>query len=267
MLPEIDANGLSITGPVREDNQDAILPELSLSETAGSLHAVADGMGGYAHGEVASNLALEALTSTLNDSPKAAPDKALRRGLETANLNVYKASQTMGVGRMGTTLTAAYIIGDTLHIAHIGDSRAYLIRNGKSTCLTNDHTVVGDMVRSKLISPDKVRTHVQRSILTRAIGLGMFIQPDLTRVKIQPDDYIILCSDGIWSVIDDDEFALYADHTDSPYKISQNLIDLALERETDDNCSAVTVHIQDIKTQVVHEEARSRRSWFGFLHR
>ena len=74
---------------------------------------------------------------------------------------------------MGTTLTAAYVLGDMLHLAHVGDSRAYLIRDGHATCLTEDHTMVGDMVRAKILSPDKIRTHAQRSVLNKAIGIGL----------------------------------------------------------------------------------------------
>ena len=144
------------------------------------LYALADGMGGYAHGGVASSLALETFirSSTARPGP---PLKDLRRSMESANLSVYQAAQRLGAGRMGTTLTALHLLGDTLHLAHVGDSRAYLIRAGRAICLTNDHTTVGDLVRMKVISPDKVRTHAQRSILSKAVGLGLFIQPDMTQ--------------------------------------------------------------------------------------
>src|SRR5258707_8714271 len=104
---------------------------------------------------------------------------------------------------MGTTLTAAYVYGDVLYLAHVGDSRAYLIRDGRSICLTSDHTTVGDMVRSNLISSDKIRTHAQRSILTKSVGTALFVQPDIIQQRLREGDRLVLCSDGVWSVIED----------------------------------------------------------------
>ena len=167
-------------------------------------------MGGYAHGGVASLLALESFSDTLASQNGASISKALQRGVEAANLKVYQKAQQLGAGRMGTTLTAAYVLGDMLHLAHVGDSRAYLIRDGRATCLTADHTAVGDMVRAKILSPDKIRTHAQRSVLNKAIGIGLFVQPDIIQQKLREDDRLVLCSDGVWSVIEDDDFARVA---------------------------------------------------------
>ena len=243
-IPVTDVGGLSITGPVRPDNQDAILyPDGSTSSLPGLLHAVADGMGGYSHGGVASSQALQALALTLQKMGGMRPEKALRKGVESANLDVYRTAQKLGAGRMGTTLTAAYLVGETLHLIHVGDSRAYLVREGRARCLTSDHTLVADLVRSRLIGPEKVRTHAQRSILTRAVGLGMFIQPEQVKIRLQADDRLVLCSDGIWSVVMDDEFALLAREAPDPRQLSQALVDLALARRTDDNCSVVAVHV------------------------
>jgi len=267
-LPELEIGALSVTGPVREDNQDAILyPNGSTPALAGSLHAIADGMGGYSYGGLASDLALKALTARLLDSASAAPAKALRSGVEAANLDVYKAAQSMGAGRMGTTLTAAYILGESLHLAHVGDSRLYLVRNGRAVCLTSDHTVVGDMVRSRLIPPERLRTHAQRSVLTRAVGLGLFIQPDLDKVTLQAGDTLILCSDGVWSLIEDEEFAQAAGQAASSRTLSQQLVDLALERHTDDNCSVVAVRVHGFRSEPVAEESRPERGWLSWVRK
>jgi PPM family protein phosphatase len=262
-IPVIDVGGLSVTGPVRADNQDAILyPNGSTPSMTGLLHAVADGMGGYSHGGIASRAAIQTLTLTLQGMPGMRPEKALRKGLESANLDVYKAAQKLGAGRMGTTLTAAYLVGETLHLIHVGDSRAYLVREGRARCLTSDHTVVAEMVRSRLIGPEKVRTHAQRSILTRAVGLGLFIQPELVKLRLQADDRLILCSDGVWSMVMDDEFALLTRETPDPRRLSQALVDLAIARQTDDNCSVVAVHIPGFQPGAAAQESASRRGWF-----
>jgi protein phosphatase len=262
-LPEVESSGLSVVGLVREDNQDAIhWHDTQHTPDSGLLYAIADGMGGYSHGGVASNLALEAMTHALFNG-KLPSQRALRKGIDNANLGVYNTALKMGVARMGTTLTAAFLLGCTLHLAHVGDSRAYLIRQGRATCLTIDHTTVGEMVRAKLLSANKIRTHANRSILTRAIGIGLFVQPDITQHKLQEGDRIILCSDGIWSVIEDDEFAQISNELPVE-KICKALVDLALQRETDDNASVVVFHVKKLHP-ISKENTRLENS--GWLYK
>ena len=246
-FPVIECSGLSDTGLVREDNQDSIhLPEGTHPPELGLLYAVADGMGGYAHGAMASALAIQRLAETLYHGNGKPNPKSLRRGVESANLSIYKAAERLGAGRMGTTLTAAYILEDALHLVHIGDSRAYLIRDQQATCLTADHTTVGDLVRTRLIPADKVRTHSQRSILTKSLGISLFVKPDISRHKLHEKDYLILCSDGVWSVIQDEEFAQSVMESKEVDQVCQNLVNLALDRQTDDNVSVVTIHVREL---------------------
>jgi PPM family protein phosphatase len=247
VVPVIECSGMSDVGLVREDNQDTIhLPDDRHPPELGLLYAVADGMGGYTHGAVASALAIEKLAEALFNGKSRPNQKSLKRGVESANLSIYKAAERLGAGRMGTTLTAAYILEDALHLIHVGDCRAYLIRNRQATCLTADHTTVGDLVRTRLISADKVRTHSQRSILTKSVGIGLFIKPDISRHKLQEDDYLILCSDGVWSVIQDEEFAQSVMESEGVKQISQRLVNLALNRRTDDNVSVVSIHVRKL---------------------
>lgn len=245
--PKIDSNGITDIGPVREDNQDAIrLPDDRHSPDLGLLYAVADGMGGYSNGGLASSLALQTLEHALFNGNTSPNPKALRSGVEEANLAIFKTAQRLGVGPMGTTLTAAYIVGNILHLAHVGDSRAYLIRDGRAVCLTNDHTTVGEMVRSKIISADKLRTHAQRSVLTKALGLRMFVRADILQMKLRESDRLVLCSDGVWSVIQDEEFAQAANQSPDARHLSERLVQLAFARHTDDNASAVVLYIQEL---------------------
>jgi protein phosphatase len=169
---------------------------------------------------------------------------------------------------MGSTLTAAYICDDWLHLAHVGDCRAYLVRGGKAACLTSDHTVVGDMVRSRLISAEKARTHAGRSILTKAIGLGLFIQPEIRRMRLRRDDTLILCCDGVWSVLQDEEIASLANRSASMQAIAQSLIDEAVDYQTDDNCSVVVARLRDfipVSTADLPPERKNGHGWRGFL--
>jgi protein phosphatase len=269
MLAEFESAGLSLAGPVRADNQDVILlPGPSASNFPGSLHAVADGMGGYANGELASRLAIQNLLkvvrSSETDSP---PAKTLQKASEVVNFEVYKTSQQLGSGKMGTTLTAAYIIGDFLYLLHVGDSRAYLIRHGQVTCLTSDHTLVGDLIRSRLITPEQARTHAQRSVLTHAVGLELFLQPEITQTKLQVGDRVILCSDGVWACLADQDFAAQADQSRDVHNLVQNLIDLALARETDDNCSVIAIYLRGFRYQTFEAEPRKERGWLNFFRK
>jgi protein phosphatase len=263
-IAEIESGGLSVIGPVREDNQDSIRLQ---QNNESSLFAIADGMGGYAHGGVASLLALDSFFNTLAEYKGNSVLKILQRGIDTANLKVYQKAQQLDAGRMGTTLTAAYISGDMLYLVHVGDSRAYLIRNGQAVCLTSDHTTVGDMVRAKLISPNKVRTHAQRSILTKAIGISLFIQPDILQKRLMEGDTLVLCSDGLWSALEDQQFAQVTKEAGSVDEISQRLINLALQNGADDNASVIVFYLNKL-IQISSEDENKNTSasnWFKNL--
>jgi PPM family protein phosphatase len=210
-------HGLSETGPVREENQDALLlprdplPGGSAAPTppgVGVVFALADGIGGYAHGGRASQAALQALFDACCKPANPSARRMLKRAVGAANLAVINEAARLGAARMGTTLTAACLDGARLHLAHVGDSRAYLIRGGAAKCLTQDHSLAGDLLRMGVISPAQVREHARRSVLTKAVGLALFVQPDVFSVDLRPGDRLILCSDGVWSVIQDEEFAL-----------------------------------------------------------
>lgn len=248
-LPDVESSGMSVAGLVREDNQDSIhLHDPKYGPERGRLYAIADGMGGYSLGDIASKIAIDSVSSALFSSEIPNPG-AIKTGIDTANLQVYNTAMKTGVGRMGTTITAAYLLGNTLHLGHVGDSRAYLVRDGRAACLTVDHTQVGEMVRAKLLSPEKIRTHANRSILTRAVGIGLFVKADITRQVLEEGDRIILCSDGVWSVIEDSEFGTETRnlHVD---EISQHLVDLAMKRESDDNASVVAFQVNQFHPAV-----------------
>jgi serine/threonine protein phosphatase PrpC len=260
--PELECSALSHIGPVREDNQDAVfLPEVALAQEKGYLFALADGMGGYANGALASKLALETLSNDFYNRNGTPGQVSLRKGVENANLQIFKAAQQLGSGRMGTTLTAAFICGSSLFLAHVGDSRAYLVRGQKAAVLTNDHTTVGDLVRMRVISPEKVRDHPNRSILTRSVGLTMFINPELSRFSLREGDRLLLCSDGMWSVIEDREFADLSVAAPTAQALCQSLIDLALERETDDNISVVAVFARRLQSKGAPAGGEEARRW------
>ncbi|MDR3626564.1 MAG: protein phosphatase 2C domain-containing protein [Ignavibacteriaceae bacterium] len=258
---EISSFGLSHIGNVRKDNQDAFricnLEDNESISSFGYLFGVADGMGGYAHGGIASTLALETFFETFYSANGASPIQKFRVGIQNANLSVYQSAQRMKAGRMGTTLTVTNLVGQNLYVGHVGDSRAYLIRNHKSDCITNDHTQVGDLVRMRILSPDKVRTHNQRSVLNKCIGLNLFVQPDIFKISVQKDDILILCTDGVWSVIEDEEFGQITKKIPDPEAICREIIDLALKRDSDDNLSIVTLRFKNFPHKVKEADNKS----------
>lgn len=259
---QLAASGHTHVGNIRPENQDAFRVHTAtnehLTESLGYLYAVADGMGGYQHGGIASAQALETLFDTFYSGNPAKLSQNIRGAVQAANLAVYQTAQRLGA-RMGTTLSAINLYGRQLTLAHIGDSRVYLVRGRKATCLTNDHTAVGELVRMRILSPDKVRTHDRRSVLEKCLGMELFVQPDITQHTLAENDYVILCTDGVWAHVEDDEFAQVTLSVHDPEQISHTLVDLAMERDSDDNLSAVAIHIEQLASDaaVVGE----RRSW------
>jgi PPM family protein phosphatase len=259
IAPGIEFGGLSEVGTVREENQDSIRsPDPSLPLERGLLWALADGMGGLSHGKLASSLALEAIFEEFYGADNPIP-KSLGRGIETANSRLLGRAQGLGSVRMGTTLTAVSVSGDRLHIAHIGDSRAYLVRSGRTECLTSDHTMVGELVRMRVLSPDKVRGHAQRSILNKAVGLELFVRPDIFEVPLRSGDRVVLCSDGLWGSVEDEELGEIVGLREDPDAASRELVNLALERGSDDNVSIIVLNIRATSQRAQRSEQSGGR--------
>jgi protein phosphatase len=265
--PGIEFAGASDVGSVREENQDSIrLPEAGLPLERGLLYALADGMGGLAHGKLASAMAVDAAFEALYAS-RSPISKSLGRGVELANSKVFGKAQALGPARMGTTLTLVDILGEELWLAHVGDSRAYLVREGSATLLTNDHTSVGELVRMKLLSPDKVRTHAQRSTLSRAVGIGLFVRPDLAKVRLRDEDRVLICSDGLWSVIEDEELGARVGGCGDLDEACDRLVKEAIERGSDDNVSAIAIRVREARKigGAAGEADRSRGRFYSGL--
>jgi serine/threonine protein phosphatase PrpC len=241
--PFLTGVGISDTGTHPGVNQDAFrMADLSGPPSRPrTLFAIADGMGGLQHGRFASNLALQLFFESFVREARARTEPALRRSMEEAHFGLQQAMQQLGIAAMGTTLTAACIEGPRVDLVHIGDSRAYLIRGGRAVCLTHDHSTAGELVRMRIIAPDRVRGHARRSELTRGLGLGMVIQPEIHRVEVRGGDRLVLCTDGVWSVIEDPELAQAAGPDNYPLEGGRTLVDLAMERGSEDNVSAVVI--------------------------
>jgi PPM family protein phosphatase len=234
-MRRIVAAGGTDVGQVRDGNEDAYL-------VADSVFAVADGMGGHLAGEIASAKALEPIEAL---DGKVYPDAtdavtALRDAVVQANATVSKMAQDEPLYRgMGTTLTAVMVEGRRLHIAHVGDSRAYLLRDGHFSQLTDDHTLVQHLIDEGQITPEEAATHPQRSIITRAIGVARDVDVDSMTLDLQPGDQILLCSDGLTGVVSDRAIGeALTSHADED-AIIRGLIDQANEGGGPDNITVV----------------------------
>jgi protein phosphatase len=227
--------GASDIGRVRTGNEDSLL-------LAPPLFAVADGLGGHQAGEVASRVAVDVL---LENAPRRADAKALGRAVRAANKAVIDAAHD-GRGRtgMGTTLTVAMIDGMRVAIAHVGDSRAYLMhRDGRIERVTQDHSMVADLVRQGSLTEEDARTHPNRSVITRALGSDPNMAADTLEVTATPGDRLLLCTDGLSSLVTDAEIAeILSRHADLTEAVDA-LIAAARLAGGYDNITAVVVDL------------------------
>lgn len=236
-------------GKVRQGNEDSYMVHEPL-------FAVADGMGGHQGGEVASKLALDALR-------EATDGVALAQAVQDANRAVFvRAGEDPGLAGMGTTLTAVLAHGDTFRLAHVGDSRAYLLRDGDLQRITTDHTVVEGLVEKGELTPEEAAIHPQRSILTRAIGVEGEVQVDQASIQVRPGDRLLLCSDGLTGMIEDDDILRILGERRDPQAAADALVDAANEAGGQDNITAVVIDVAgpDPHAQAAPTETAARGS-------
>jgi PPM family protein phosphatase len=213
-----------------------------------TVFAVADGLGGHQGGEVASAAAVEPLAGldgrSFQDAGEAA--EALAAAIREANKAILdRAAGDPALYGMGTTVTAAAVAGDGyLQLAHVGDSRAYLLRGGTLEQLTNDHTVVGELVRRGRLTPEQAAIHPERSILTRAVGLDPRVPVDLPDpLELQPEDQVLLCSDGLTEAVADGQIAELLSAAPDGHAACRSLIDAANDAGGPDNITVVLVRV------------------------
>jgi len=229
-------------GKTRDHNEDRFgfgAPEQA--ERLGDLLVICDGMGGHAAGEVASKIGVETILAIYYGEASEDRAQVLEQAFEQANEQIY----ARGNGSMGTTGVAALLLHDALHIANVGDSRAYLIRDGEIRQISRDHSFVGDQVAAGLITADQARSSPHRNVITRALGYQSGVTVDLFRWPLQIDDIIVLCSDGLHGLVTDAEIARIAGEA-TPDAAVQQLIDLANSRGGTDNITVVIAQVEQL---------------------
>jgi len=222
---------LTDIGLHRSTNEDAFVAEPPL-------FAVADGMGGAQAGEVASHLALESLVAAL------AADEALPEAAGAANQAVYGQSRSdRSRSGMGTTLTAVLLGGDHMRFVHVGDSRLYLWRDERLTQVTDDHSLVGEMVREGHLSREAAATHPQRSILSRALGTEPRVEIDAGEMELRAGDALLLCSDGLYSMVPEESIAAVLAAVDDPTRVARRLVSEAKSGGGHDNITVIVLRL------------------------
>jgi serine/threonine protein phosphatase PrpC len=218
-------------GRGRPENEDS-----HLVDPEDGLYAVADGMGGHRAGEVASATAIDALKTAYLGGQR------LDEAVVAANVAVFaKAAEDVALRGMGTTLTAIALRDSTALLGHVGDSRAYLMRDGAVAQVTEDHSLVEQLVREGRLSPEEAQNHPQRAIITRALGVDPDVQVDTYRIDLKPGDRLLICSDGLTNMLSDDTIAQTLRRHIDPQQAADTLVDMANQAGGDDNITVILV--------------------------
>jgi PPM family protein phosphatase len=251
---ELEFAELSDPGKVRGHNEDyighAAPTNAEEARSRGWLFALADGVGGQDRGEVASRTAVETLQSFFRESKAGEPPSALlQRLVQAANLKVYETAATASPGgsSMCTTVVACMLRFDRVIVVHVGDSRCYLIRRGRTTVLTHDHTLVGEQVRMGLLSHEEAAQSERRHLLSRSLGANIFVNMDVNEHQLLPGDMLLLSSDGFHSAFTNDEIAVAVDQLHNLEENVRNLVSLASEKDGSDNISVQLIRIKQVE--------------------
>jgi protein phosphatase len=264
---ELESSGLTDAGPRRETNEDSIgsfapADQLAL-QRKGYLYVVADGLGGHNAGEVASSSAVARMGEEYySPSNHTRIEPALRQAVQAANLRIHELTHRHPEYRsMETTLSAIAMAGAQAYIAHVGDTRIYHWREGRLTQLTSDHSEAAELVRMRILKPEKVRDHPGRNSLTRTLGSRLIPRPDYLRQPVIAGDQFVLCTDGLWSEVEDDEIAEILGSR-PPEAACHELLQTALGRECTDNVSVQVVRVSSLPI----EGPESRRNgWLSSI--
>jgi len=237
------------TGRKRRRNEDAYVVEPPL-------FAIADGMGGAQAGELASSLAAGAVRE--DEAAAGSGERRVAELIQEANRRVYeRSSQDAAASGMGTTMTVAFVGDANVAFGHVGDSRAYLIRDGKLEQLTEDHSLVAELVRSGKLSPEEAETHPQRSVITRALGTDPDVDVDTFSIETAPGDLFMLCSDGLTSMVEDDVILQTIEkNRDNLQTAAKALIRAANKGGGEDNITVVFFEIGEDVGEPLEETAQ-----------
>ena len=234
-------------GLKRNSNQDFVYASDQKVGRLPSLLIVADGMGGHAAGDLASRVCVETAVSSIEGSGETETIPILAEAVQKANRAVLKkAAEKPEYAGMGTTIVAAVIDGNTLYVANVGDSRLYLIDDDRIDQITLDHSLVAEMVRSGRISPEQMRNHPEKNIITRAVGGEENVEVDFFDVGLHKGDVVLLCSDGLTNMVEDEQIFRIVRREKTLRDAGQKLISAANSAGGRDNISVVLARLTDL---------------------
>lgn len=230
-------------GMRRSMNQDSLYCSDEPVGSFRNLFIVADGMGGHRAGDTASRMCIENMISMIQGSDQNTPVTIFEEACAYANQKVYQAANSNPEYEgMGTTMVACTLQDNTLFVANIGDSRLYLLHDHLQQ-ITNDHSLVEEMVKIGNLTESEARIHPQKNIITRALGIDEEVQPDFFEIKVSPGDIILLCSDGLSNMVEDEDMEYLIRHTDSLEQAGDALVKRANANGGSDNITAVLVQV------------------------
>lgn len=229
-------------GKRRKLNQDFVYTSEEPVGHLPNLFVVADGMGGHKAGDYASKLAVTTMVEEIAGSDETIPEKLLGRAIETANGKVRESAERMPeLEGMGTTVVAASCDGNTLSIANVGDSRLYIVSGHEIRQITRDHSWVEEMVRRGGLGRDEARNHPDKNIITRAVGAEDTIKADFFSVKLKEGDLILMCTDGLTNMLEDEEIRMILDGARDIVEKAEELVRRANENGGMDNISVILI--------------------------
>jgi protein phosphatase len=251
---DIDFAQISDPGRSRDHNEDYIGCVVADSDARvrshGWLFALADGVGGHDCGEVASREAVDTLLTGFRKAPGGEHHSGLlTRLVQAANIRVYESGRKASPGgiSMATTIVACALRFDRAVIAHVGDSRCYLIRHGHAKQLTKDHTVVNDQLRLGILTAREAAEHQNKHLLSRSIGADLFVNVDTTDTQVLPGDSLLLCSDGFHGAVPEAQIGNIVNNLADPKMAAAKLVQLANELDGSDNISVQLVRIRNVE--------------------
>ena len=236
------AHVISDIGLVRETNEDSYVCDPP------HLFVVADGMGGHVAGEIASKLAVTTVNGYIQEHVgKDNLEVLLKQAINQANTSIYQmALSKEDFNGMGTTVTALYVDGETMYWGHVGDSRIYLLRNGRLNQITNDHSLVWELVQSGNITKDEAHVHPKRNMLTRAVGTSCLITVDTGFVQWRPGDMVLMCTDGLTNMVSEEEICTLLQSKDCDIvSILNQLVIQSKDAGGFDNITAILLKNED----------------------